>query len=103
MWGCMGWSSGVTQSVTVTEAAQTFAAEKPYCSPWPCGLVYSKIDRVFDQHDVCLSCWVSLLSAPNLGARSEDGLRVPAVLVLAVLDSEVPDFSPLLAFLFVVV
>ena len=51
----------------------------------------------------CLSCCVRLTLAPNLGARSEDGFRVSDVLVLAVLDPEVPDFSPLLPFLFTVV
>ena len=51
----------------------------------------------------CLSCWVSLLSAPNLGARSEEGFRVPDVLVLPILDLEVPDFLPLLPVLFAVV
>ena len=36
-------------------------------------------------------------------ARSEDGFGVPDVLVLPVLDPEVPDFLPPLPFLFAVV
>ena len=46
---------------------------------------------------------MSLSSAPNLGARSEEGFRVPDVLVLPVLEPEVMDLLPLLPFLFIVV
>ena len=46
---------------------------------------------------------MSLPSAPNLEARSEDGFGVLDVLVLPVLDLEVRDLSPLLPFLFAVV
>ena len=37
--------------------------------------------------------------APNLGARAEDGLGVPHVLVFPVLNPEVPDFFATIAFL----
>ena len=48
----------------------------------------------------CLSCCMSLLSAPNLEARSEGGFRVLDVLVLLVLEPEEAVLSPLLPFLF---
>ena len=48
----------------------------------------------------CLSCCVSLLSAPNLEARSEGGFGVPDVLVLLVLEPEEAVLSPVLPFLF---
>ena len=46
---------------------------------------------------------MSLLLAPNLGARSEGCFGVPDVLVLPVLELEVMDLSLLLSFLFAVV
>ena len=51
----------------------------------------------------CLSCWVSLPSASNFGARSEYGFRVLDVVVLPVLDPRVPDSLLILPFLFSVV
>ena len=51
----------------------------------------------------CLSCCVSLLSAPNLEARSEGGFGVPDVLVMLVLELEETGLSPLLPFLFAAV
>ena len=48
----------------------------------------------------CLSCCVSLPSAPNLEARSEGGFGVPDVLVLLVLEPEGAVLSPVLLFLF---
>ena len=47
----------------------------------------------------CLSCCMSLPSAPNLETRLEGGFRVPDVLVLLVLEPE-EMLSPLLPFLF---
>ena len=43
---------------------------------------------------------MSLLSAPNVKARSEGGFRVPDVLVLLVLKLEEVVISPVLPFLF---
>ena len=51
----------------------------------------------------CLSCCVSLPSAPNLEARSEGGFGVLDVLVLLILEPEEMGLSPLLPFLFVAV
>ena len=51
----------------------------------------------------CLSCCVSLLSAPNLEARSEGSFGVLDVLVLLVLEPEEMGLSPLLPFLFAAV
>ena len=48
----------------------------------------------------CLSCCVSLPSAPNLEARSEGGFGVPDVPVLLVLEPEETGLCPLLPFLF---
>ena len=48
----------------------------------------------------CLSYCVSLLSAPNLEARSEGGFGVPDVLVLLILEPEEAVLSPVLPFLF---
>ena len=48
----------------------------------------------------CLSCCMSLPSAPNLEARSEGGFGVPDVLVLLVLELEEAALSPVLPFLF---
>ena len=49
----------------------------------------------------CLSCCVSLLSAPNLEARSEGGFGVPDVLVLRTLEPEGVVLSPV-PFLFAI-
>ena len=51
----------------------------------------------------CLSCCMSLPSAPNLEARSEGGFGVPDVLVLLVLEPEETGLSPLLPFFFAAV
>ena len=48
----------------------------------------------------CLSCCVSLPSAPNLEARLEGGFGVLDVLVLLVLEPEEAVLSPVLPFLF---
>ena len=48
----------------------------------------------------CLSCCVSLPSAPNLEARSEGGFGVLDVLVLLILEPKEMVLSPLLPFLF---
>ena len=52
-----------------------------------------------EQAEVLINATLAL----NLGARSEDGFGLLNVLVLPVLDPEVPDLLPLLPFLFVVV
>ena len=48
----------------------------------------------------CLSCCVSLLSAPNLEARLEGSFGVPDVWVLLILEPEGVVLSPVLPFLF---